>query len=97
MEVLTLEDSDEERDNMISGRENTSRPETQLPATIRHTAGSSNTNTTQSEIPGSTKSIETPAAIDRLKSLPITVVGEVELSGTDSDDDIQVNIQKNIM
>ena len=73
---------------------NTSRPQTQLPATIRHTAGS-NTNKTPSEIPGSTKSIETPAAIDRLKSLPITVVGEVELSGTDSDDDIQVNIQDN--
>ena len=89
-----MEDSDEERDNMISGRENTSRPETQLPATIRHTAGSK-TNTSPSEIPAATKSIETPAAIDRLKSLPITVVGEVELSGTDSDDDIQVNVQKN--
>ena len=94
MEVLTLEDSDEEPDKMISGRENTSRPQTQLPATIRHTAGS-NTNKSPSEIPAATKSVETPAAIDRLKSLPITVVGEVELSGTDSDDDIQVNLQNN--
>ena len=94
VEVLTLEDSDEEPDKMISGRENTSRPETQLPATIRHTSVS-NTNTSQSEIPAATKSVETPAAIDRLKSLPITVVGEVELSGTDSDDDIQVNVQNN--
>ena len=92
MEVLTLEDSDDERDNTISGRENISRPQRQLPATIRHTSGS-NTNTSPSEIPAATKSIETPAAIDRLKSLPITVVGEVELSGTDSDDDIQVNVQ----
>ena len=94
VEVLTLEDSDEEPDKMISGRENTSRPQTQLPATIRHTAGSK-TNTTPSVIPAATKSIETPAAIDRLKSLPITVVGEVELSGTDSDEDIQVNVQNN--
>ena len=94
VEVLTLEDSDEEQDKMISGRENTSRPQAQLPATIGHTS-LSNTNTSPSEIPGSTKSIETPAAIDRLKSLPITVVGEVELSGTDSDDDIQVNVQNN--
>ena len=91
-----MEDSDEEPDKMISGRENTSRPETQLPATIRHTTGS-NTNTTPNETPAALNSIETPAAIDRLKSLPITVVGEVELSGTDSDDDIQVNIQKNDM
>ena len=94
MEVLTLEDSDEEQDKMISGRENTSRPQTQLPAAIRHTSVS-NTNTSPSETPAATKSIETPAAIDRLKSLPITVVGEVELSGTDSDDDIQVNTQNN--
>ena len=94
MEVLTLEDSDEEPDKMISERENTSRSQTQLHTTIRHTTGS-NTNLTPNETPAALNSIETPAAIDRLKSLPITVVGEVELSGTDSDDDIQVNVQNN--
>ena len=73
VEVLTLEDSEEEREDAVGVNSSQAGHQTILPLI----------NSTQTQ---------TPAALARLKSLPITVVGEVALSGTDSDeDDIQVN------
>ena len=89
VEEITLEDSDEEQDKAVRVNAATREPgPSQGP---RHQAGhhsSSNTCLTQTQ---------TPAALARLKSLPITVVGEVALSasGTDSEDDIQVT-QKDV-
>ena len=73
VEVLTLEDSEEEREDAVGV--NSSQAQTRL-----NSLPSINSTQTQ-----------TPAALARLKSLPITVVGEVALSGTDSEDDVQVN------
>ena len=86
VEEITLEDSDEEQDKAVRVNAATREPG----PSQGHQAGhhsSSNTCLTQTQ---------TPAALARLKSLPITVVGEVALStsGTDSEDDIQVTVIK---
>ena len=88
VEEITLEDSDEEQDKAV--RVNAATREPGPSQGLRHQAcqhSSSNTCLTQTQ---------TPAALARLKSLPITVVGEVALSasGTDSEDDIQVTVIK---
>ena len=77
VEVLMLEDSEEEREDAVGV--NSSEQSQAGHQTILPLINSTQT--------------QTPAALARLKSLPITVVGEVALSGTDSDeDDIQVRI-----
>ena len=84
VEEITLEDSDEEQDKAVRVNAATREPGPSQGHQAGHQS-SSNTCLTQ-----------TPAALARLKSLPITVVGEVALSasGTDSEDDIQVTVIK---
>ena len=84
MEEITLEDSDEEQDKAVRVNAAAREPGPSQGHQPGHQS-SSNTCLTQ-----------TPAALARLKSLPITVVGEVALSasGTDSEDDIQVTVIK---
>ena len=77
VEVLTLEDSEEEREDAIG--DNSSQSKAGNQARLDSLPSINSTQT------------QTPAALARLKSLPITVVGEVALSGTDSEDDVQVN------
>ena len=77
VEVLTLEDSEEEREDAIG--DNLSQSKAGNQARLDSLPSINSTQT------------QTPAALARLKSLPITVVGEVALSGTDSEDDVQVN------
>ena len=86
MEEITLEDSDEEQDKAVRVNAATREPGPSQGHQAGHRS-SSNKCLTQTQ---------TPAALARLKSLPITVVGEVALSasGTDSEDDIQVTVIK---
>ena len=86
VEEITLEDSDEEQDKAVRVNAATREPGPSQGHQPGHQS-SSNTCLTQTQ---------TPAALARLKSLPITVVGEVALSasGTDSEDDIQVTVIK---
>ena len=86
VEEITLEDSDEEQDKAVRVNAATREPGPSQGHQAGHQS-SSNTCLTQTQ---------TPAALARLKSLPITVVGEVALSasGTDSEDDIQVTVIK---
>ena len=78
MEVLTLEDSEEEREDAVGVNSSEAQAGHQ-------------SQTRLNSLPSTTQT-QTPAALARLKSLPITVVGEVALSGTDSEeDDVQVD------
>ena len=79
VEVLTLEDSEEEREDPVDANPSQAQAGHQSQTRLTSLPSISSTQT------------ETPV-LARLKSLPITVVGEVALSGTDSEeDDVQVN------
>ena len=79
VEVLTLEDSEEESDSIPKRNLSTNQSQAGHQTRLNSLPFINSTQT------------QTPAALARLKSLPITVVGEVALSGTDSEDDVQVN------
>ena len=79
VEVLTLEDSEEEREDVVGVNSSQAQAGHQSQTRLNSLPSINSTQT------------QTPAALARLKSLPITVVGEVALSGTDSEDDVQVN------
>ena len=91
VEVLTLEDSEEESENIVGVNISSKKTASSNRGSQSQAAAGQKSRLNSLPSVSNSTQTQTPAALARLKSLPITVVGEVALSGTDSEDDVQVN------